>query len=321
MIKVRSDLILDTPELVKPERGKGIEGLEVNEKKTKYSDVTIVDVKNDNGSKVTGKPVGRYITIDTRDISAGDCEIRAHVAEELATQLKIMYDWKGKTVLIVGLGNKNITPDSLGPKTVDKLMITRHINEYVPEHLDDGIIPVCAIAPGVLGTTGIESEEIVEGIVERVKPDAVIVIDSLASGSLNRINTTLQIADTGITPGSGVGNNRKGLNEQSLGVKVIAIGVPTVIDAAVIVDETINLISQEGEKHEKPGILGVIGQMEEAERQEFIRQILDPYSGGLIVTPRDIDHEMDNISHVIANALNMCLHRDITPETACKYIN
>ena len=242
-----------------------------------------------------------------RDLYEETCRA---VAFELQQLIRI---GEQDTVLVVGLGNWNITPDALGPKVSSNLMVTRHLHEYLPEQVDDGVRPVCAIAPGVLGLTGIETSDIVKGVVERIKPSLVIAIDALASRKMNRVNTTIQIADTGISPGSGVGNRRTELSTKTMGIPVIAIGVPTVVDAATMANDTIELVvdslinqSQEGTDFYK-----MLKNLDQNDKYNLIKEVLEPYGGNLIVTPKEMDEVIERVSKVVANGINLALHKNI----------
>ncbi|MBR2471675.1 MAG: GPR endopeptidase, partial [Clostridia bacterium] len=207
------------------------------------------------------------------------------------------------TVLIAGLGNDSITPDALGPQTVEKLDVTRHIMEYMPDAVIDGIRPVCAIAPGVLGNTGIETIEIIKGVVDKIKPGAVIAIDALASRSAARVGTTLQISDTGIQPGAGVGNRRKGITEKTLDIPVIAVGVPTVIDAATIADYAVERVISEM----KNTPFSEYFSQNDDERYKMIRSAMDE-TANMMVTPKEVDTIIQDVSAVLAEGINKGLH-------------
>lgn len=281
-----------------------------------YITVTSVSVDTEDGARRLGKPVGKYVTIEMPSRFYGEQEIYEEMCRRCAKEIKKLTDEKLSSkedlVLVAGLGNRNIAADALGPKIIDLLMITRHLKKYIPNEIDERIRPVCGIAPGVLGITGIETEEIVRGLTEKTKPKLVIVIDALCSGRVERINTTIQITDTGITPGAGVGNARKTINEESLGVPVIAIGVPTVVDAATIAAAGLDLaIELEGED----AAAGLRGE----ERYEKIRAAIEPQFGNMIVAPKDVDSIIDDISSVIANGINIALHEGITLRDIDRY--
>ena len=206
---------------------------------------SIVKILNEEGEKAIGKPIGTYVTFDVKNLKlAGENEIEK-VSSLISEELKAIINEKISNqdeILVVGLGNMYVTPDALGPKVAEKIMITRHLKEVMPDAIDDSVRPVCAIAPGVLGITGIETGEVIKSLVDRIKPDLVICVDALGSRKLERVNRTIQIGDTGISPGAGVGNHRMQINEKSLGVKVLAVGVPTVVDAATIANDTMDLL-------------------------------------------------------------------------------
>ena len=242
------------------------------------------------------------------------------LAKELSNVLKIDED---KVALVVGLGNWNVTPDSLGPKVVSKIMITRHLKELVPDEIDEGIRPVCAISPGVLGITGMETGEIVKGIVERVKPDVLICIDALASRRLNRVNTTIQIGTSGIAPGAGVGNKRKELSEKTLGIPVIAIGVPTVVDAATMASDTIDLVIDDliRESTKDGDFYKILKGIDREDKHKLISALLTPEVGDLIVTPKEVDDVIESISKIIANGINIALQPALELSDINRYLN
>ena len=217
-------------------------------------------------------------------------------------------------VLVVGLGNHSVTADAMGPKTVEKLMVTRHLIEHIPEYIDERMRPVSSVAPGVLGTTGIETGEIVRGVVEKIKPCLVIAIDALAARRIDRINTTIQITNTGINPGSGVGNKRQGLNKDTLGVPVIAIGVPTVVDASTMARDTIDLVLQHmlSKSNGNVQIGKLIEEIESTDKKDIIGEALEPYLGDLAVTTKQIDSVTEKMSKILANGVNMALHEGIS---------
>jgi spore protease len=197
-----------------------------------------------------------------------------------------------------------------GPKVISSLEITRHLLEYVPQYVKPGTRPVCGVAPGVLGTTGIETGEIIKGIVERIKPNLIIAIDSLASRNMERVSTTIQIADTGIVPGSGVNNSRNAITKDTLGIPVIAIGVPTVVDAATIANDTLELLFENMKKGTEYGtnLYNVIGKLEEQDKHKLIEEVLTPTDMNFVVTPKEIDDIISNTSEVVANSINIALN-------------
>lgn len=286
--------------------------------------ITRVRITSPTGESAIGKPMGNYITLEVPQLKDNDPDINQKAVDAISRELRAMLKLKeNATTLIVGLGNWNITPDALGPKVVSNLMVTRHLLEYVPEDVDEGVKPVCAISPGVLGITGIETGEIVKGVVDRVKPDALIAIDALAARSMERVSTTIQIADTGIAPGGGVGNKRMELSKNTLGMPVIAIGVPTVVDAATLTNDAMDLVidSLMKEAPADSGFYNTLKNIDRDQKYELIKQALNPFVGQLIVTPKEIDDIISRVSKVVANGLNMALHDGIKPQDMDKYLN
>lgn len=324
MYDVRTDLAVETRELYKERHQRDMDGIIASEESHDEIKITKVQVINETGAKAMGKPVGNYITIDLPDFSYYDGELMDKASHVLSDSLKdIIKVHKDSTVLVVGLGNIDVTPDALGPKVVSKLMITRHLKAMMPESIDEDIRPVCALAPGVLGTTGIETGEVVISLVNRIKPDLVICIDALASRKLERVNRTIQIGDTGISPGAGVGNKRMEINEASLGVPVIAIGVPTVVDAATIANDTIDLVIDEMIRQSTSGsqFYNMLKSIDRKEKQAIIREVLNPYIGDLMVTPKEVDAVINTVSKVISTGINLALQPNFQIEDINKFMN
>jgi spore protease len=327
---IRTDLALEAHEFVREQEQakseasqQNLPGVDVENAGTDDIKITRVKVTSPTGEAAIGKPMGNYVTLEVPRLKENDQVLYEETCKALAQELVNILNLKEKsTILVVGLGNWNVTPDALGPKVTSQLMVTRHLLEYVPEQVDDGVRPVCAIAPGVLGITGIETGEIVKGIVDRVKPDVVIAIDALASRRMERVNTTIQIADTGISPGSGVGNKRMEISVNTLGVPVIAIGVPTVVDAATMANDTIDLVIDNllNEAKEDKQFYNMLKSIDRNEKYQLIQEVLEPYVGNLIVTPKEIDDVVDRIAKVIANGLNIALHQGITLDDVNRYI-
>ncbi|AEV69105.1 GPR endopeptidase [Acetivibrio clariflavus] len=327
---IRTDLALEATEFVREQEQtkrdtapQNLPGVDIENAGTQDIKITRVRVTSPTGEAAIGKPMGNYITLEVPRLKENDQVLYEETCKALAQELvKILKLKENSTILVVGLGNWNVTPDSLGPKVTDHLMVTRHLLEYVPEQVDKGVRPVCAVAPGVLGITGIETGEIVKGIVDRIKPDVVIAIDALASRKMERVNTTIQIADTGISPGSGVGNKRMEISVNTLGVPVIAIGVPTVVDAATMANDTIDLVidSLLNEAKEDKQFYDMLKNIDRNEKYQLIQEVLEPYVGNLIVTPKEIDDVVDRIAKVIANGLNIALHQGITLNDVNRYI-
>ena len=244
-----------------------------------------------------GKPVGTYITMEAPNMSVPDEGYHREISEKLAEHLRTLMGEGEKSVLIVGLGNRDVTPDALGPYVVQNVRITRHlIREYGAASLgEEQMNPISGIVPGVMAQTGMETVEIVKGVVKQTHPDLIIAVDALAARSTRRLNRTIQVTDTGINPGSGVGNHRNGLNRQVIGIPVIAIGVPTVVDAATIVNDTMeNLINTMDEK-------------DTAEKYHMIKEMIPSHLNTMFVTPKDIDETVKRLSYTISEGLNIAL--------------
>lgn len=321
---IRTDLAIETREMVRKDQDIEVPGVKVTVEDHKEKQITVswVKIMNAEGEKQMGKPIGNYVTVESPLMKENDVEAHEEIIRVLAKQLVKIKDLKEDAViLIVGLGNWNVTPDALGPKVISKVFVTRHLLEHVPEQIDESVRPVSAIAPGVMGLTGIETSEIIEGIVKKVKPDLVVAIDALASRRTNRVNTTIQIADTGVHPGSGVGNKRKGLNEQTLGVPVIAIGVPTVVDAATLVNDTMDHLidAMLKESNKESDFYEMLNNLNEQEKYQLIREVLNPYVGDLFVTPKEIDAVIDRLAYIISNALNIAFHQGIDLKDINRY--
>ncbi len=299
------------------------EGVEVEEDGNDNIHVTRVKITSPKGEENIGKPMGNYVTLDVPKLKENDRDLYENTCRAVAYELQKLIRLEEKdTVLVVGLGNWNITPDALGPKVSSYLMVTRHLHQYLPEQVDDGVRPVCSISPGVLGLTGIETGDIVKGVVEQVHPALVIAIDALASRKMNRINTTIQIADTGISPGSGVGNKRAELSQNTMGVPVIAIGIPTVVDAATMANDTIELVVDNLMSHSKEGteFYRMLKEMDQNDKYALIREVLEPYGGNLVVTPKEMDDVIERVSKVVANGINMALHKNIHFDDIDRYL-
>ncbi|MBD7935788.1 GPR endopeptidase [Cytobacillus sp. Sa5YUA1] len=359
---IRTDLAIEAREVVLENQGihgeenqSQIEGVIIKEKedngmKTSYVEVT------EQGSEMLGKKPGKYLTIEVQGIRQQDTETQLQVeklfAKEMAYFIKDLGIGPNDSCLIVGLGNWNVTPDAIGPEVCENLLITRHLFELQPESVEDGYRPVSALSPGVMGLTGIETSDILFGIVEKTKPDFVIAVDALAARSIERVNSTIQISDTGIHPGSGVGNKRKEISKETLGVPVIAIGVPTVVDAVSITSDTIDFIlkhfgkelkdgdkpsrsltpagmtfgekrklSEEDlpEENERQTFMGIVGTLPEEEKRKLIGEVLSPLGHNLMVTPKEVDVFIEDMANLLANGLNAALHTKVNQENTGFY--
>lgn len=324
MFNVRTDLALETREIYKSEFGKEVDGLLVEEKEINDIKITTVDIVNEQGEKIMGKPQGRYITLEMPEYTHYDGEIKDNVAHLLGETLSNIINIKeDKLALVVGLGNWNVTPDALGPDVVEKIMVTRHLKKIMPDKIDDSVRPVCAIAPGVLGITGIETGEIIKSLVDKIKPDIVICVDALGSRRLKRVARTIQISNTGISPGAGVGNNRMEINEQNLGIPVIAIGVPTVVDAATIANDAMDLVLDEMINQSTKGgdFYEALKSIDKDEKNLLIKDLLTPYVGDLMVTPKEVDDIIDSVSKIISDGINLALQPSLDMEDINKFLN
>ncbi len=305
MENIRTDLAIEAHEMCSKKKAEETEvrGVAVTEEKRDGVFVTVIDIKSKQGEKEMGKPIGKYITIEAPKIKFSD-EALDNAANVIAEQIrKICRITEDTKTLVVGLGNDMITPDALGPKVVSQLMVTNHIKTYLEDVLDESYSSVCAIVPGVLGTTGIETTDIIKGVADKIKPEIVICVDALATRSVNRISTTVQISDTGISPGSGVQNKREEISEKSIGAKVISIGVPTVVDAATIASDSIDAVIETSEE------LKVL--CEGNERRNIIKKALLGSEKNMMVTPKDIDLVIQRAAKVVADGINLALHNGV----------
>mgnify|MGYP004666931407 FL=1 len=318
-ISVRTDLAMEACELLSKEET--YKGIETEMKRTDGIEITTVRITNDNVAEAVGKPKGTYISIEADKMKGADADFRQKVIEITADMLKtVLKSDSEKNILVAGLGNRYITPDSLGPKVVAKILVTRHIRDTLSDKIDDSVASVAAIAPGVMGITGIETAEILKGIAERIKPDAVIAIDALAARRTSRINSVIQIADSGISPGSGVGNKRMLLNEESLGVPVIGIGIPTVVSAATLVNDSMErILSAMAEASEEKLFYNTLNNLGD-EREALIAELLEPYAENMFVTPKEVDEVIERLAEIISNAINIAVHPALTKEDINKYV-
>jgi len=292
MLKRRTDLAVEAKRLWEESAAQQtkLEGVESVESIREGFHVSTVRILNDAGAQALGKPPGNYVTVTLNGLKRREADAFDRAARVLAAELTGMLKLpEGATALVVGLGNRAITPDAVGPKTADHTLATRHLVTQVPEHFGS-FRPVAALAAGVLGTTGMESSEVIKGVLAELKPACVIAVDALASRSLDRVCTTVQLADTGIIPGSGVGNHRAALNQETLGVPVIAVGIPTVVDGATLCAD---LLAEAGKGDLEPELLRGAG-------------------SDLFVTPRDIDASVADLAKVTGYALNLALQPGLT---------
>ena len=311
MYNFRTDLADERTDIFKKNNNivaENIDGIETNVRNNGNIKITEIKVINDNGANAIGKPMGNYITIDINKLKVATDEEIEKYGNILSEELKKLIEKhaaKQDEILVVGLGNIYVTPDSLGPKVINELDITRHILKYMPEVLEEGTRSVSAIAPGVLGTTGIETLEIITGIVENTHPKLIIVIDALASRSIERISSSIQLADTGIVPGAGVGNTRKELSEKTLNVPVIAMGIPTVVESAVLVNDCLSLFIEKLQNEAKSN--DYLNNLKNKDNYEEIKEALIPNDYNMIVTPKEIDELIENMKDVVARGINYAM--------------
>ncbi len=310
MYNFRTDLADERTDIFKKNNNivDNVDGIETIVREEENIKITEVKVTNENGANSIGKPIGNYITIDIKKLKLATDEEIEQYGNVLSDELKKLIDkhvQKQDEILVVGLGNIYVTPDSLGPKVINEVDVTRHILKYMPEALDKETRSVSAISPGVLGTTGMETLEIVNGIVENVKPKLVIVIDALASRSMERISSSIQLADTGIVPGAGVGNTRKELSQNTLNIPVIALGIPTVVESAVLVNDCLDLFI--GKLQEEAKSNEYLNELKEKDNYEEIKEALIPNDYNMIVTPKEIDDLIENMKDIVSRGINFAV--------------
>lgn len=353
---VRTDLAVEARDMYveREETAKKVPGIKETCDEVDGLKITTIEI-DEHGERSLNKKRGSYVTIFSDAIVREDTASQQKTAIVLAKEIKrlliknnVKDDMKG---LVVGLGNWNVTPDALGPMAVENILVTNHLFELKYETVASGYRPVSAISPGVMGVTGMETSDIVKSIIKQFQPNFLIVVDALASRSIERINTTIQITDTGIHPGSGVGNRRKELSKDILGIPVIAIGVPTVVDAVTIVSDTLHqllkhlgrqmheettprsalLTGQLSITHEnltdddvpdamnRSTLLGLIGNLDVVEQRQLLEEVLTPSGKNLIVTPKEVDTLLEDIAHVVAQGINSALHESVRYEKAANY--
>lgn len=319
---VYTDLAAEARDLAVQRTGGEIEGVSVKEERKQYSVVTRIEVMNEKAAETIGKPVGEYVTIEAQGMSTNNRELHntlsGVVAEELERLIGFAQLPADPTVFVVGLGNWNATPDALGPKVIHSMMVTRHLYDEVPPELKEGLRSVCALAPGVMGLTGLQTAEIIKGVVDRVKPDVIIAIDALAARSVSRLGTTIQMSNTGIHPGSGLGKKRTGITRETMGVPVVAIGIPTVVHASTIANDAIDRLFASPEFAGKEA--GQYNRVNPAFKNQVITEILRPFLGNLVVTPKGIDELIQDMSRCVAGGINIALHPDISVDNLPLYL-
>ena len=312
MYNFRTDLALERRDLYNKAHNieNDIEGIETEEEKIDDNIlVSRVKITNEKGEEAIGKKKGNYITVDVKNLKIANEEEIQKTSEVVTKELKTLlakHIAEKDSILVVGLGNIYVTPDALGPKVINEIDITRHLLEYMPEVLDKNTREVSAISPGVLGTTGIETMEILKGIVDNVKPKLVIIIDALASRNIERISSSVQLADTGIVPGAGVGNARKELTENTLGIPVIAMGIPTVVEAATIAADSLTLFIKKAQENGESN--DFLNKLQEEDKYKIIKEILAPEEYNFIVTPKEIDSLIEKMKDIVARGINFAIN-------------
>jgi len=301
----RTDLALEAREAAPPD----LPGVESTTETLPGVVVTRVRITTPEAAQVLNKAMGNYVTIECPGLRDRNWEDQDRVSRIISSEVRALLPRGEYLVLVAGLGNWRATPDALGPRTVSRILVTRHLREFVPQDLRGDLAPVSAVAPGVLGTTGIQTLEILRGIVNQVQPGAVVVIDALAARSTGRLLNTVQIADSGIQPGSGVGGQRDQISRETLGVPVIAIGVPTVVHALTIANDAARTLARQLGRD-----LGRFEQFTPQMKERLISEALSPEVGELMVTPKEIDVNIDEITEVLADGLNVALQPRLEPE-------
>lgn len=356
--QVRTDLAVESKDMYVEKHGKKKDGSikGVTMKEYNEDDITISQVEIDTeGAALLQKKEGTYVTIYADGVKEQDTKKQEAAARVLAKELEQLMEKnniaKDATGLIVGLGNWNVTPDALGPMASEKVLVTSHLFQLNHESVAEGYRSVGAVTPGVMGVTGIETGDIIFGIIEKFNPAFVIAVDALASRSIERINETIQLSDSGIHPGSGVGNKRKELSKETLGIPVLAIGVPTVVDAVTITSDTIDLLlkhfgrewnekddpskalapaglnfgAKQFEEEDLPDeekrkmFLGIVGTLSDEEKKALIQEVLTPVGHNMMVTPKEVDGFMVDMAYVIANGVNAALHQKVDIDNFASY--
>jgi len=354
--QVRTDLAVEARDMYTEteETESEIKGVTFKERQENDIKISYVDI-DEEGAKLLGKKAGSYVTIYADGVKKQDTARQEAAAKILAKELEELIAHNNipanGTGLIVGLGNWNVTPDALGPMTIEKILVTSHLFKLQQETVADGYREVAAVTPGVMGVTGIETSDIIFGIAEKFNPDFIIAVDALASRSIERVNETIQLSDSGIHPGSGVGNKRKEISQKTLGVPVIAIGVPTVVDAVTITSDTIDFMlkhfGREWKEKDKPSkslapagmsfggkklteadlpdeekrktVFGIVGGLSEDEKRKLIAEVLTPIGHNLMVTPKEVDGFMIDMANLIANGINAALHENVNVDNFASY--
>lgn len=309
---IRTDLAIEAHEVVTEHEE--LPGVSMEKEGDEEINISRVSITTEQAAKKMGKEVGNYLTLEVPGLRNKNTSLQDRVIDVFYKELQKMFNLSDEqSVMVIGLGNWNVTPDALGPKVVKELFITRHILQMKPEILGEGYRSICALSPGVLGITGIETSEIIRGVVEQIRPDVVVAVDALAASRLERLNTTIQVADTGVVPGSGVKNKRLGINRKTMGIPVFGIGIPTVVDAVTIASDTMQKVGDYLKTESPQGnvFYNSVKNMNWREKKNIIQEVMEPFSGDLIVTPKEIDTLIEDISFVVAASLDAAFHPKI----------
>lgn len=296
MKQIRTDLAMESTE-----NAGSIPGVSISNWEEGGVFITEVIIENEEAAKALEKPKGRYLTLECEGVRKRDPMAYTALSNILSEEILRLLppDESNRPTLVVGLGNRMVTPDALGPKTVDNVLVTRHLINELPDETDERLSSVCCLAPGVLGITGIETMESVRAIVQTVKPKAIICIDALSARSIKRVGVSIQLSDAGIQPGSGVGNHRRALTQEALGVPVIAIGMPTVVYASTIARDALYMMSE--------------GDIDEETLNNITEAVFESEIGEMIVTPREVDDMIDDAAGIIGRSINSALQDQLSP--------
>ncbi|MDD2510129.1 MAG: GPR endopeptidase [Syntrophomonas sp.] len=305
------DMAIEARDLVRGASDQEIPGVKEDIKQLKNIKVTTISILDQNGAEKMGRPIGTYVTIESPPLKINDPYVNDEIVEAMEASMHTLVGEQLKpqdTVLLVGLGNWRATADALGPKFIEYSPITRHYHSYAPDALVEGMRPTCGIAPGVLGITGLETFDVIKGIVEKVQPALLVAVDALAAQDVKRIGTSIQMCNTGIQPGSGIGNARHAITQQELGVPVIAIGCPTIVNAAIIANEAV-----------KNFCFSIGAPFNETTSLNTVKEILSPFGGSLGVTPKEIDEIIENTTRIISMGVARSLFPGISKEQLLLY--
>ncbi|MGM0471801.1 MAG: GPR endopeptidase [Bacillota bacterium] len=322
-----TDLAIESRDMAVERTGGEIQGVRLNEEQIDHAQITRIEVMNQQGAEAVGKKPGNYTTIKSDKLRDNNRQLHEYLSGVFANEINQLIDYGGlqanfnqePTILVIGLGNWNATPDALGPRVVHHLLVTRHLYDSSPQEVRQGMRPVCALAPGVLGLTGIETAEILRGVIDRVHPDLVIAIDSLVARESQHLATTIQLSDTGIYPGSGLGKQRLGITPEDMGVPVVAVGIPTVVNSVTIVEDTIQQLIND-QQLANTNLQRELTNFDQQNKEEIIKRVLQPYLNELVMTPKGIDELIRDVGRVVAGGLNVALHPDIKTEDVSLYL-